>query len=133
MENKENLKEIPIVIQDAVAEEINTKKSRSIHLQEEGRVYKTLFTKKFLERVPYKAPNPLHVLSHIPGSVVEICVKPDQKVKKGDKLMIYEAMKMKNIVVAPFDGEIKEICAKVGDHLPKGAKLVIFKKIEKKD
>lgn len=132
MEEKEKLHEIPVAIQDAVAEELQGKQTKNIHFYEGGVVYKTLYTKKFAERVPYKAPNPLLVLSHIPGSVVEICVKAGQKVKKGDKLMIYEAMKMKNIVVAPFEGTVKEVNAKVGEHLPKGATLVTFKKQEKK-
>lgn len=132
MDEKEKLHEIPVAIQDAVAEELQGKQTKNMHFYEGGVVYKTLYTKKFAERVPYKAPNPLLVLSHIPGSVVDVCVKPGQVVKKGAKLMIYEAMKMKNIVVAPFDGKIKEINAKVGDHLPKGATLVTFYKPEKK-
>lgn len=127
-ENKQ-LNEIPIVIQDAVAEDaLLGKKVKKIHLVEEGRVYKTLFTKKFAERKQYKAPNPLQVLSYIPGSVIEICVKVGAKVKKGQKLMVYEAMKMKNIVVAPFAGVIGEINVKEGEHLPKGAVLLTFKK-----
>ncbi len=132
MEEKEKLHEIPVAIQDTVAEDLIVKQTKRFSIFQEGRVYKTLYTKKFAERVPYKAPNPLLVLSHIPGSVVEICVKPKQKVKKGDKLMIYEAMKMKNIVTAPFDGIIKEVNAKLGEHLPKGALLVTFKKPDKK-
>ena len=128
MEKKEKLNEIPIAIRDAVAEEPIEKKTKGISVHQEGRVYKTLYTKKFAERVPYKAPNPMLVLTNIPGSVVEICVKPGQKVAKGAKLLIYEAMKMKNIVTAPFSGEIKEINTKVGEHLPKGAVLVTFKK-----
>ena len=51
-----------------------------------------------------------------------------QDVKKGDKLMIYEAIKMMNVVHAPMDGKIKEVNAKVGETLPKGALLVTFKK-----
>ena len=68
------------------------------------------------------------MLSHIPGSVIEIFVKPGQKVKKGDKLMIYEAMKMMNVVTSPMEGIIKEVNAKEGESLPKGALLVTFKK-----
>ena len=64
--------------------------------------------------------------------MIEIFVKPGQKVKKGDKLMIYEAMKMMNIVSAPMDGTIKEVNAKEGENLPKGALLVTFKKPSKK-
>ncbi len=129
MEENKQLIKIPVVIQDAVAETTTLeKKQGGIHLSEGGRVYKTYLTKKFAERKSWKAPNPLQVLSHIPGSVVEICVKVGQKVKKDDKLMVYEAMKMKNIVKSPMNGEIKEINAKLGEHLPKGALLLTFKK-----
>lgn len=105
---------------------------KKLRVAEEGHEYKTFLTRKFLERKPWKAPDPLQVLSHIPGSVIEIFVKPGQKVKKGDKLMIYEAMKMMNIVSAPMDGTIKEVNAKEGEKLPKGALLVTFKKPAKK-
>ena len=105
---------------------------KKLRVSEEGHEYKTFLTKKFLERKPWKAPDPLQVLSHIPGSVIEIFVKPGQRVKKGDKLMIYEAMKMMNIVSAPMDGTIKEVNAKEGEKLPKGALLVTFKKPSKK-
>ncbi|MBP5391574.1 MAG: acetyl-CoA carboxylase biotin carboxyl carrier protein subunit [Bacteroidales bacterium] len=105
---------------------------KKLRVAEEGHEYKTYLTKKFLERKMWKAPDPLQVLSHIPGSVIEIFVKPGQKVKKGDKLMIYEAMKMMNVVSAPMDGVIKEVNAKEGENLPKGALLVTFKKPVKK-
>lgn len=92
----------------------------------EGRKYKTLLTKKFTERKKWVAPNPNEIVSHIPGVVASIDVKEGQKVKKGEKLMIYEAMKMKNIINAPFDGTIKEIAVKVGENLPKGALLMVM-------
>ena len=101
-------------------------------IAEEGREYKTYLTKKFLERKPWKAPDPLKVLSHIPGSVIEIFVKSGQSVKKGEKLMIYEAMKMMNVIEAPADGTIREVNVKVGQSLPKGALLVTFRKPRKK-
>lgn len=95
-----------------------------IQIHECGRQYKTLYTRKFLERKPWTAPNPNEVRSIIPGSVTEINVKADAKVKKGSKLMVYEAMKMKNIISAPFDAIVKSVEVKVGDKLPKGAVLV---------
>ncbi len=115
-------------ISDAVeflAPQVGKSKMR---LSEGGMEYKTFFTKKFEERKTWKAPDPYKVLSHIPGSVIEIFVKPGQKVKKGDKLMVYEAMKMMNVVTSPMDGTIKEVNAKEGESLPKGALLVTFKK-----
>lgn len=115
-------------ISDAVeflAPQVGKSKMR---LSEGGMEYKTFFTRKFEERKTWKAPDPYKVLSHIPGSVIEIFVKPGQKVKKGDKLMIYEAMKMMNVVTSPMEGIIKEVNAKEGESLPKGALLVTFKK-----
>ena len=55
----------------------------------EGRKYKTLLTKKFAERKKWVAPNPNEIVSHIPGVVASIDVKEGQKVKKGEKLMIF--------------------------------------------
>ena len=95
-----------------------------IQIHECGRQYKTLYTRKFLERKPWTAPNPNEVRSIIPGSVTEINVKAGAKVKKDAKLMVYEAMKMKNIISAPFDAIVKSVEVKVGDKLPKGAVLV---------
>ena len=115
-------------ISDAVEVSIPEASKKKLRIAEEGREYKTFLTKKFLERKPWKAPDPCKVLSHIPGSVIEIFVKPGQKVKKGDKLMIYEAMKMMNVVTSPMEGIIKEVNAKEGESLPKGALLVTFNK-----
>lgn len=91
-----------------------------------GRQYKTRYTRKFVERKKWEAPNPNEVRSIIPGSVTEICVKEGTKVKKGTCLIIYEAMKMKNRIVAPFDATVKSIEVNKGDKLPKGALLVVL-------
>lgn len=90
----------------------------------DGRKYKTTLTKKFLNRKPWKAPDPGQVRSFIPGEVFQLLVKSGDKVRKGDKMMIYEAMKMKNIITAPFDARIEEVFVEEGDKLPKGALLV---------
>jgi biotin carboxyl carrier protein len=98
-----------------------------IQIHECGRVYKTRYTRKFMERKKWGAPNPSQVRSIIPGSVTEVLVKPGDKVNKGSKLMIYEAMKMKNVIVSPFDAVVESVEVKAGDKLPKGALLVILK------
>lgn len=95
-----------------------------LQIHEEGRKYKTLLTPKFKERKKWVAPNPNEIRTHIPGVVGEIMVKKRDAVKKGEKLLIYEAMKMKNVVTAPFDGVIKRIAVKEGEKLPKGALLI---------
>lgn len=93
-----------------------------------GRKYKTQFTKKFIERKIWKEPNPNEIVSILPGSVNSVLVKKGAKVKKGDKLLIYEAMKMKNVISAPFDAEVEMVNVEPGDKLPKGALLILLKR-----
>lgn len=95
-----------------------------------GRKYKTLFTKKFKERKVWQEPNINEIKSIIPGVVTKILVKPKSKVKRGDKMMIYEAMKMKNIISAPFDAVVERVEVKEGDRKHKGAILVVLTKID---
>ena len=51
----------------------------------------------------------MEVPSPIQGQVVNVKVKPGDKVQKGDVLVIIEAMKLENEVVSPFDGTVKEV------------------------
>ncbi len=90
-------------------------------------IYQTKLTKKFENRQAYKAPNPDHVLSHIPGTIVNIFVEEGQEVKQGESLLILEAMKMQNQVTMPKDGVIKSIKVKVGDRIPKNHIMVVVK------
>lgn len=102
-----------------------------LQIYERGRKYKTLLTKKFKERKRWIAPDPNEIRAYIPGVVGEILVKRGDTVKKGEKLMIFEAMKMKNIVTAPFDGVIEKICVKEKEKVPKGTLLVRMGNISK--
>ncbi len=53
----------------------------------------------------------------LPGSIMNIFVKEGDKVTKGDKLVMYEAMKMENLVLAEKDGTIVSIKVHVGDSI----------------
>jgi pyruvate carboxylase len=57
---------------------------------------------------------PGHVASPMPGKVSALIVQTGQPVKKGDKLLSIEAMKMETAVYAPIDGVIKEVRVKTG-------------------
>ncbi len=84
----------------------------------QGAVYKTTFTKKFENRENYQAPNENMIHSFIPGTVIDIFVKPKEKVKEGETLMLLEAMKMQNQIRMPFDGEIVKIHVKKDESIP---------------
>jgi pyruvate carboxylase len=59
--------------------------------------------------------DPLQVAAPIPGLVATLAVSVGQKVEKGDKLLMMEAMKMQTTVYAPADGVVEELHVQVGD------------------
>jgi pyruvate carboxylase len=59
--------------------------------------------------------DPLHVAAPIPGLVVTLTASVGAKVKKGDKLLLLEAMKMQTTVYAQADGVVAEVHAAIGD------------------
>lgn len=56
----------------------------------------------------------LQVDSPMAGNVFKVLAKPGQQVKKGEPVIILEAMKMENEIYAPEDGIISEISVKEG-------------------
>jgi len=79
------------------------------HIVIDDTSYETEITRKFKNRVNYIQRDPKKITAFIPGVIREIYVKKGQKVKEGDKMYILEAMKMRNLVFAPFDGKILDI------------------------
>jgi len=64
------------------------------------------------------------VKAPMPGLVLEVVVKIGQEIKKGDGLLILEAMKMEITVAAPKSGTVVEIMVKEGDDVGLGDILV---------
>jgi 3-methylcrotonyl-CoA carboxylase alpha subunit len=63
----------------------------------------------------------------MPGKVVAVMVEVGQAVKKGEALVIMEAMKMEHTIAAPADGLVEEVLYAVGDQVADGAPLLVFK------
>jgi len=103
-------------------------KKQIIQVFEEGRKYETTYTKKYENRKPWVRPNPEEIKSFIPGTVEKIMVKAGDIVKAGDEMMIYVAMKMHNVIRAPFDGKVESIPVKEGDKLPNRTVMMVIKK-----
>jgi biotin carboxyl carrier protein len=87
-------------------------------------LYQTRISEKFSNRKKYQPADPKVILSFIPGTVLEILVKPGKSVKKGELLMILDAMKMKNRLLCIMDGKVKSINVKKGDKVSKGTVLL---------
>ena len=92
-----------------------------------ARNYKTNLTKKYSNRKQWKRPDPQEILSVIPGVVTSFSVELGSHVNKGDEIMIYEAMKMQNIIRAPFDGTVEQIFVKTGEKVAKGVVMMYLK------
>jgi 3-methylcrotonyl-CoA carboxylase alpha subunit len=67
------------------------------------------------------------ILSPMPGKIVSIAAKAGARVKKGDPILVLEAMKMEHTLVAPFDGKLAELNAKAGAQVSEG---VVLAKLE---
>jgi 3-methylcrotonyl-CoA carboxylase alpha subunit len=60
----------------------------------------------------------------MPGRIVQVMSRPGETVKKGQPLLILEAMKMEHTITAPADGVVKEIHFAAGEQVVEGAELV---------
>lgn len=70
------------------------------------------------------ANNPNHIGAFMPGKVLKVLVEAGDKVRKGEHLLISEAMKMETTIQAPADGRIKALLVKEGDMIEAGDLLI---------
>lgn len=68
--------------------------------------------------------------SPMPGRIVKLLVKPGDHVKKGQDLIVIEAMKMENKIAAPFDGTVIKVFFPEGDQIEANMPLI---EIEEKE
>ena len=66
------------------------------------------------------------IAAPLPGSVVAIKVNAGEAVKRGQILVLIEAMKMENEVVAPRDGVVAQVAAKSGQTVSTGDALLVL-------
>lgn len=90
----------------------------------DGDRYKTNFTRKYEMRKEWHEPDFSKIYAVLPGNVVKLYVQPGQQVKLGDKLLVFEAMKMKNILSSPMDGIIKSVFVAEGKNIAKRDLLI---------
>ncbi|OGP61585.1 MAG: hypothetical protein A2V67_19455 [Deltaproteobacteria bacterium RBG_13_61_14] len=70
-------------------------------------------------------PSGRHIHSPLPGLVLEVRVKPGDSFSAGDVLVVIEAMKMENNIVAPHDGRVAEVRVKPHDEIQEGDVLIV--------
>jgi 3-methylcrotonyl-CoA carboxylase alpha subunit len=114
-----------------------------LKIEIDGKTYSGSFftTKNFIDlHLPFgsfRLENPHHKTRRIssahpeggltapmPGKVTKVLVQEGNTVKKGDLLMILEAMKMEHTILSPKDGVIKMLRFKENDRVSQGEDLV---------
>ncbi|WP_257350593.1 pyruvate carboxylase [Pseudalkalibacillus decolorationis] len=80
-----------------------------------------------IEKAKANKNDPNHIGASMPGTVVRVLIEKGEAVKKGDHLMITEAMKMETTIQAPFDAEVNDLFVSNGDTIQPGDLLVELK------
>jgi len=99
-------------------------KPRMESLEIGSAVYKTRLTAKFKSRKLWTKPDEKRIEAVIPGNIQRIMAKEGDKVSAGTPLLILEAMKMRNEILAPVNGVILKIHVSEGEMVPKSHLLI---------
>ena len=75
---------------------------------------------------PAPVANGLKIESPMPGTILDVKVSVGASVKKGDILMILEAMKMENEIIAPQDGTVAQVNVQKGASVNSGDVLCVL-------
>jgi glutaconyl-CoA/methylmalonyl-CoA decarboxylase subunit gamma len=76
-----------------------------------------------IPRTPGQTTN-MAIKAPLPGTIITVMVKPDEKVAMGQKLLTMEAMKMENNVLAEKDGVVRAVHVKPGQTVAQNDVLV---------
>ncbi|MDR2147834.1 MAG: acetyl-CoA carboxylase biotin carboxyl carrier protein subunit [Tannerella sp.] len=76
---------------------------------------------------PPAATGGASIKAPLPGIILSIDCKAGDVVKKGQKLLVLEAMKMENVISSDRDGEIADVKVSKGDSVLEGVEIVVFK------
>lgn len=108
------------------------RESKTYKIGFDGRTYEVgikdrfdqLLTSMGLDKM--SKPKVNDVKAPMPGLVLSIKVSENQEVKKGDPILILEAMKMENIIKSPVDGVIKQVLVVPKQAVDKNQALITF-------
>jgi biotin carboxyl carrier protein len=98
------------------------KEAGVITVQYEGKEYR-LYDATQRRRLPPRGGD-LH--APMAGKVIRVFVQPGEQIKAGTTLVIIEAMKMEQQIVAPRDGVVSRVLCSEGEQVTAGMELVVF-------
>lgn len=95
------------------------------NLYVDGIYYKTKASRKFhMRNIKPELDDPKIIKAFIPGIIRTIYVKKGDEVRRGDRLLVLEAMKMENQILSPTRGIVKKICVESNKVVSKGEVLI---------
>jgi 3-methylcrotonyl-CoA carboxylase alpha subunit len=74
-----------------------------------------------------------HLTAPMPGKVTAVQVAAGARVKRGQVLLVLEAMKMEHAITAPADGVVEAVNFAAGDAVEEGAELIAFGATEEEE
>ena len=86
--------------------------------------YQTELTAKYKKRKLWAPSDNRKITAFLPGTVAQALVAKGDRVKAGQTVVTFEAMKMVNNVQTATDGTVKDVYVTTGDKFPKGFVLV---------
>lgn len=89
--------------------------------------YSTCSIPTYERKEKWEMPDDRNIKAIIPGTIVDIYVKEGSKVKKGDNMLVIQAMKMNNQILFNRDGIVDKILVSSGSIISKGQTLVVLK------
>jgi len=116
--------DVEIVAHDRAAKTITMMVNGRNYTAQIGDQYDALLKSLGMDKVGASKVNELK--APMPGMVLNILVSEGQAVKKGDALIVLEAMKMENILKSPGDGVVKKVAAVKGTAVEKNQVLIAF-------
>lgn len=115
---------VEIVNHNAVEKSFQIKVNQTIYNLNVKDKYDELLHQLGLDKVMVNKVS--NIKAPMPGLVLNILVEEGQEIKKGDALIVLEAMKMENILKSPADGKVKKVTVKKGIAVEKGQILIEF-------
>jgi 3-methylcrotonyl-CoA carboxylase alpha subunit len=91
-----------------------------------GQSYRLVMTDPLAAAETIEAPTG-RLTAPMPGRIAQLQVKPGQAVKRGETLLVLEAMKMEHSILAPRDGVVDAIGYAVGELVEEGVELLSLK------
>lgn len=123
--------QLKIKIGDRVVKSVITEGEKEKYVFVDGDVFKVIPV-ELTGKKETKKKEEGDLSSPISGKVVNVKIKSGDTVKKGDVLIVIEAMKMEYLIRTPFDGKVKKVNFKEKDQIEIGQNTVDIEKKEAK-